>query len=61
MKEVSWVLHFVPMKNIMMERLMVHLIGSHCDEMIELHWDLEIELRMDLNLRLMKETSWVPW
>ena len=49
MKELSWVLHFVPMKYIMMERLMVHLIGTNCDEKMELHWDLQIDLQMDLN------------
>ena len=49
MKELSWVLQLPPLKDIMMASLIVHLLGSHLDEKMELHWDLQIELQMDLN------------
>ena len=49
MKELSWVLQFFPLKDIMMLILVVHLMGSHWDEMPELHWNNQIELQMDLN------------
>ena len=59
MKELSWVLQLAPFNDIMMETLMVHLIGSHWEEEMEMHWYLQMELQMDLNLGLMKELSWV--
>ena len=59
MKELSWVLQFLPLKDIMLASLIVHLLGSHLDEKIELHWDLQIELQMELNYSLMNELSWV--
>ena len=49
MKELSWVLHFVALKDIMMSILIVCLMESHWDEKMELHWDLQIEPQMDLN------------
>ena len=59
MKELIWVLQFVPLKDIIMTSLIVHLLGSHWDDKLELRWGLQIELQMDLNLGLMKELIWV--
>ena len=49
MKELRWVIKFSPLKIIMMVSLITHLMGSHLDDKMELHWDLQIELQMDLN------------
>ena len=54
MKELSWVLKLAPLKDIMMASLMVHLLGSHLDEKIEMHWGLHMELQTGLTLGLMK-------
>ena len=43
----------------MMASLMVHLMGSHWNDKMELHWDLQMELQMESNLGFMKELSWV--
>ena len=47
------------MKNLKIEILLVHYMGSHWDEKTEVHWDHQMELQMDLNLVFMKELSWV--
>ena len=52
--ELSWVLRFPSLKDIMMASLMVHLLGSHLDEKIEMHWGLHMELQTGLTLGLMK-------
>ena len=55
MKELSWVLHLAPLKNIMMASLPLHLMGSHYDDNTELQCDRQMELRMELNLGILKE------
>ena len=49
MKKLSLVIQFVPLKDILTAILIVHLMGYHLDEKMELHWDLQIELQMGLN------------
>ena len=49
MKELSWVLQFPPLKDIMMVIFMIHLMESHWDEKMDLHLDIQMELQMDLN------------
>ena len=49
MKELSWVLQFFPLKDIMMAIFMVHLLGSHCDEKMELHWYIQMEMQLDFD------------
>ena len=59
MKELIRVLQFAALKGILMARLMFHLLESHLDANMELHWYEQIELHMELNYGLMKELSWV--
>ena len=47
MKELSWVLQLGPLKDMIMTRLMINLVGSYWDEKTELYWDLQMELQMD--------------
>ena len=46
MMELGWVHQMVPLKDLNMEILLVHLFGSHWDYKTELHWNMQIELRM---------------
>ena len=46
MMELGWVHQMVPLKDLNMESLLVHLFGSHWDYKTELHWNMQIELRM---------------
>ena len=55
MKELIWVLQLVPLKDIIMTSLMVHLMGSPWDEKMEMHW----YLLMVLWTAIKKELSWV--
>ena len=48
MKKLSWVIQFVPPKDIMMASLIVHFLLSHLDEKIGLYGDLLIEPQMKL-------------
>ena len=44
MIELSWVIQFVSLRDIMTASLMFHLVESHLDLKTELHCDLQIEL-----------------
>ena len=49
MKEMSWVLQFFPLKDIIKAILMFTMLGSHWDDNMELYWDIQLEAQMELS------------